>query len=575
MKRKGGEEEEKKEDAGKRFQRSVSTYVRSRAQLLKEHPSIILATPRLEAKTYESQSLIGKFGMLMDIRDAEGALQLLASSPGLMPSQTIQMVQLAVRRNVLEVVGRLCESSDELLELAIQEAMSYPAISNLTLTYLVSLWAERTEQTVNEAARELIRRLESAQHLDLVKVGKLAELAERGIESDQDKQEKEQREARLQYVPLELEGDMYDERRAVASLRYSADGNTLLVACLDRAVMFDMRTRKSVREVPLPVDARYDTSHGLYISPDLHTIVRLRCTSNPKEFMVYSMDSKEARIVTMPKYSARIATFSADGQLLAIGTGNKAIQIWRTRDWTCIHTIENAHPGILADLAFTCDGQRLVSARSIDYLGPVKVWRAPEWNLEREINWTTEYDDIPQDCKAASLLASPTDPRLVAFADKDEGPIALWDIVEGKQVFQLQDEADNEKIRLAFSGDGKLLLATTAKVGTWDAFDISIWETRTGRCLLESKRLPFQLEAFALSPSGFELVSGVNNGRELDTFNLSNSLSVISLDEVITKGLASAHAPTNAWGQFLSRGQYDPRLFLFIGAFADIDLEEL
>lgn len=573
MKRKGSKEEndEEKKEAGKRFQRSVSTYARSRYQLIDDHPSVLLAMPRLESKTFEAQGLIGKFGMLMEVRDANGALRLLEDSPNVTPAQVAQMVQLAVRRNVLEVVGRLCDKSNDLLESAVQEAMSYPGVSEFTLTFLVSLWAERTEQTVNEAARELIRRLEHDQFLDLVKIGKLAELAERGIESDQDQQEREQRKARLEDVPLELDGDMYDERRAVATLRYSADGNELLVACLDRAVLFDARTRKMIREIPLPAQiGNYD----MFISPDLQTIVRLRCTPNPKEFKVYTMDGKESKVFTSPKHSLRVAAFSLDSQLVAFGTGNKDIQIWRTKDWTCIKIIENAHPGIPAALTFTCDGQRLVSARSTDYPGPIKVWRAPEWKLEREITWTMDYDDIPQDYKAASLLASPTDPHLVAFASTD-GPISLWDIVEDKAVFNLQDGDDHAQIRLAFSGNGKLLLATTAKTGTWDAYRVSMWNAQTGRHLLEYASLPFQLGAFALSPSGFELVSGVNNGRDLKTHSFSGSLGVLSLDEVVTKGLASAHAPTNAWDQFLSRGLWDPRLLIFIGAFADISFEDL
>lgn len=579
MKRKGGEEkdneperEEKAAVADKRFHRAVSTYARSRAQLIKDHPSVLLAVPRLEAKTFDAQGLVGKFGLLMEIHDAEGALRLLDDSPEVTPSQMIQMVQLAVRRNVLEVVGRLCEKSNELIELAVQEAMSYPNVSEFSLIFLVSLWAERTDRTVNESARDLIHRLESSQFIDLVKVGKLAELAERGIESDQDKQEREQREARLQEVPLEFEGDMDNESRAVATLRYSADGHTLLVACLDRAVFFDMRTRKRIREVPLPSERG---GYDMYISPDLSTIVRLGCTPDVKKFLVYNMDGKEeAKVVTLPKYSARIAAFSADGQLLAIGTGNKAIQVWRTRDWTCLRVIENAHPGMPAALTFTCDGQRLVSARSLDNPGPVKVWRAPDWNLEREITWkmADEDEDVLLEYSVASLLASPSDPRLVAFANKDEGPIALWDIVEDKLVFRLQDSQDYPQSRLGFSGDGKLLLATTAKMGTWDAFRVSMWNTRTGQQLLSLKSLPFQLESFALSPSGFELASGTSNGRRLDTYNFAGSLSPVSLDEVVVKGLASARASANAWSHFLSRGLYDPRLLLTISAFTGMSL---
>jgi WD40 repeat protein len=53
--------------------------------------------------------------------------------------------------------------------------------------------------------------------------------------------------------------------------------------------------------------------------------------------------------------------FSLDGQILALASSNKTVQLWDTARGVALQTLEG-HIGAYMEVAFSPDGQKLVSA---------------------------------------------------------------------------------------------------------------------------------------------------------------------------------------------------------------------
>ena len=73
--------------------------------------------------------------------------------------------------------------------------------------------------------------------------------------------------------------------------------------------------------------------------------------------------------------------FSPDGQLLATGSADVAIRLWRLRDSEQVAEVMEHTAGVW-NIAFSPDGQRLASG-SLD--GTVRLWRVEGENLQAQI----------------------------------------------------------------------------------------------------------------------------------------------------------------------------------------------
>jgi WD40 repeat protein len=66
-----------------------------------------------------------------------------------------------------------------------------------------------------------------------------------------------------------------------------------------------------------------------------------------------------------------VCSFSPDGALLALGSDDYTVHLWRVSDGAPLHTLKG-HKGVVIGVSFSSDNALLASG-SVD--GTVKLWR--------------------------------------------------------------------------------------------------------------------------------------------------------------------------------------------------------
>lgn len=158
-----------------------------------------------------------------------------------------------------------------------------------------------------------------------------------------------------------------------------------------------------------------------------------------------------------PSNAAGIAAlaFSPDGQVIAAGLNNGAIELWNIESRELIHSL-TGHYDALRDLAFSPDGQILVSASLDDTL---RVWDVETGELLRVLEGHT--------APVISLAISPDGSKILsASTDKT---LRLWDLATGETLGVLSAHTDLVSA-VAFSPDG-----TQALSGSWDG-NVILWD---------------------------------------------------------------------------------------------------
>jgi WD40 repeat protein len=106
--------------------------------------------------------------------------------------------------------------------------------------------------------------------------------------------------------------------------------------------------------------------------------------------------------------------FSPDGQILASGSSDKNIYLWRVMDWRLLHTLRG-HLNEVLVLAFSPDGQTLASG-SHDYT--IRLWGVEDGRLLHTLNAHMSYVN--------NLTFSPD--GILLTSGSGDGTIRLWGI---------------------------------------------------------------------------------------------------------------------------------------------------
>jgi WD40 repeat protein len=145
--------------------------------------------------------------------------------------------------------------------------------------------------------------------------------------------------------------------------------------------------------------------------------------------------------------------FSPDSVILAAGTLDGQIYLWRTGTWEMIGEPLSGHNGWVLSLDFHPDGQMLASA------GQDRIVRL--WNRDADGQWTAGPRLQGHTDWIRDIAFSPDGSLLASSGDEDT--VLLWDVASGRQLGRLSSD-DSE---VMFNPDvDNLLLATGNAI--WD-----------------------------------------------------------------------------------------------------------
>jgi|GEM_PF-1207609 len=193
---------------------------------------------------------------------------------------------------------------------------------------------------------------------------------------------------------------------------------------------------------------------------------------------------------------ARVA-FNATGDLLASGGTGGLVHVWDPAAGKEKSRFQDSHGKYMPDLAFSPDGQLLVSAgRRI-----VSIWEVKTQKLRAIL---TDADSIPP---VVGAIAFSPDGKTLAVGRGDH-TVQLWDLETQQPRLVLEDHATLGPVdAVAFSPDGATLVAG-GRGGI-----LSVWDSVNGEPLFKLGHAG-PVKSLAFSPDGETLVSAGRKGRD-------------------------------------------------------------
>jgi WD40 repeat protein len=201
------------------------------------------------------------------------------------------------------------------------------------------------------------------------------------------------------------------------------------------------------------------SSHpGVAFSPDGQLVASPAGGSPPTVKLWNANTGEEIITLTADDFLPTKVAFSPDGKFIASAGSGPDIKVWELKGGREFLTLQGHDMGIITCVAFSRDGQRIVSSCQEDYT--VKLWDATTGS---EL-MTLKHADVP-----TSATFSPDGRRIVSGCR--DGTARVWDTGTGAELLTLRPGSGVPSV--AFSPDGK-----TIACSLWD-HTIALWESAT------------------------------------------------------------------------------------------------
>lgn len=534
-------------DKSKKFHPTHSSYSRYRLDLLRAASVAPVGGPPIFKS--ELRGPMEQFGVYIQLRDPKPLLELVRNYPFKDYQLEILLAQ-ALHANLLEVVGQILEKMPALLTEKLAEySVRAREVSVLSVSFIVTLLAEKNSTTVEQTAQGLLKQLGQDQLiLDHAKVNRLKELARQGVPADEPVEEKNRRrfENGEQRPVFEYE----IERGQISRVQFSPDGRYLASANFSPEIsVFDWRKNQLERKLDFSIGG--DDVTMFTFSPDGQTVYA--ACHEDRKIMACRMDEQKAdrNLNVDDWYYPYCMAVSHDGKLLFVGCERSTVIIVDTAKWSLVRRIVLPGHSAVTSLCSSLDDRQLfatVGTESRVYALDVATW-------DRRDLVRVRHD-------VHSMTCSPVKPLLVGvgrhanffwYCNYETGEIQELELGVPGMFFT--------RANVKFAGDGKYVIIVSR------SGDVVVFDTENEWkqvYYVETDHGAFSLDVLN-SPFG---IIAINNNNTACVFDLKGiARGQESLAAALASGLANWRQPQSAWDVALTRGLEDPRLFLYINAF--------
>lgn len=240
----------------------------------------------------------------------------------------------------------------------------------------------------------------------------------------------------------------FSSHRAVASARFSPDGNMIVTGSWDNsAKIWDAHSGRVIRKL---TGAHESMVNSAVFSPDGQFVLTASDDGTAKLWSVTTGEVTHTLSGHLPEHRVRSASFSSDGQYIVTTSSDKTARLWNGKTCEFIRDFKGHEWSVLcAD--FTKDGTRLVTG-SDDKLA--LIWDVATGKLLLTLTGHT--------ASVTSVAFSPDATRVLTGSQDQSAK--LWDPVKGKEILTLSRHTE-EVTSVVFSPDGRQVL-TGSRDGT-------------------------------------------------------------------------------------------------------------
>jgi WD40 repeat protein len=202
---------------------------------------------------------------------------------------------------------------------------------------------------------------------------------------------------------------------------------------------------------------------------------------------------------------------SSDGKTLASGGSDKTVRMWDPAGGK-ERLVLKGHTAAVRRVAFSPDGKLLASGtggfddKGKLAPGEVKLWEVAGGKLKTNLKGTGGPVNALAFSPDGKLLAAASSAR--DAEDTTRGEIKLWEVATGKERAVLKQPIGGEVVGLAFTPDGKTIVAASRRKG------LHLWDVDKGMPMGGFINLERTVHCLALAPDGKTAAVGLGDRDE-------------------------------------------------------------
>jgi len=297
--------------------------------------------------------------------------------------------------------------------------------------------------------------------------------------------------------------DTGGHKALIRDVIFTSDGRYLVSASDDKTIrVWDTATGEVVRVLRGQIQAGGEGKiYAAALSPDNRLLAVGGC---PSRWGIRLINFQTGEVKTLLKGHSNVINglaFSSDGNRLISGSADKTARIWNVRTQKTLHILKG-HTGFIYTVAFSPDGTMTVTGSNDDTL---KLWNAKSGSLIKTLK------GHKNDVRSAAF--TPNGKYLLSGSfDKT---IRMWDGRTGKFIKVLASQNTNVN-SLSISSDGTKVLTGAGSGKTNDVFSIP-----SGKKITTFTKHDNVVIATDISPDGKIAATGGGNDQEIYLWDLT------------------------------------------------------